>query len=256
MTNLANRVLELLNRFLRLFIYILIKPSHLNIIINILFKYAYSVLFLNRILNKKYSKEKNEFKKFCENKLFFNQKDLFSNNIPSWLNLFEKFSLKKKNLKVLEIGSYEGRSSVFILEYLKNAHLTCVDNFEPFQELLGDNKKFNLVYENFIKNINRYSKRVSVKKEKSSNFFFNNKDKFDFIFIDGSHKFADVINDAFESFKILNSGGIIIFDDFLWHNHQKFNNSITFAIITFLHSNKNKIKIIYSNYQIMIKKIS
>lgn len=96
MINFIKRLAILLLRFLRLIAYIFIRPSHLTTILNILFKYGFSVLFLNRILNKIYSKDKNEFNKFCENKLFFNQKDLFSNNIPSWLNLFEKLSYKKK----------------------------------------------------------------------------------------------------------------------------------------------------------------
>lgn len=57
-----------------------------------------------------------------------------------------------------------------------------------------------MVYVNFIKNINRYIERTCIKKMKSSNFFLNNKEKFDFIFIDGSHKFEDVKNDALEVF--------------------------------------------------------
>ena len=40
-----------------------------------------------------------------------------------------------KKIDALEIGSYEGRSSNFLLKTLENMHLTCVDTFEPFHEL-------------------------------------------------------------------------------------------------------------------------
>mgnify|MGYP006282024929 CR=1 FL=1 len=42
---------------------------------------------------------------------------------------------------------------------------------------------------------------------------------FDFIYIDGSHQAPDVLCDAVLAFRLLRSGGIMAFDDYLWHEH-------------------------------------
>ena len=39
---------------------------------------------------------------------------------------------------------------------------------------------------------------------------------FDFIYIDGSHEFFDVYNDAIYSFKFCKKGGYLVFDDYFW----------------------------------------
>ena len=47
----------------------------------------------------------------------------------------------------------------------------------------------------------------------SDNFFKNNSDKFDIIFIDGLHKYDQVNKDIKNSLKVLNEGGIILLHD-------------------------------------------
>ena len=39
---------------------------------------------------------------------------------------------------------------------------------------------------------------------------------FDLVYVDGSHLAADVLQDAVLSFRLLRSGGLLIFDDYLW----------------------------------------
>ena len=53
----------------------------------------------------------------------------------------------------------------------------------------------------------------------SDNFFKENKDKFDCIFIDGLHYYSQVKKDIQSSLKILNPGGIILIHDCLPNNH-------------------------------------
>ena len=74
----------------------------------------------------------------------FSAKRFFVNNINSWLFIFDKHHLLNKKLIGLEIGSYEGRSSLFILKFLDKIKLTCVDTFKPFHELKEYNEK-NLI---------------------------------------------------------------------------------------------------------------
>tara|TARA_Y100001958_G_C21227949_1_gene553405 strand:+ start:1240 stop:2013 length:774 start_codon:yes stop_codon:yes gene_type:complete len=253
--NTLRRLVTYLRRFFKIFLCGIIDLKLLYASLKVLVHYVYFILIINRKIESQYRREKKEFIELCDIKLKFNQRDLFSNNVPSWLYIFDKFSLFDKKLKALEIGSYEGRSSFFLLNKLKRTELTCVDTFKPFHELKGDYpEKFNQIYENFKYNTQGFSERALVFKQDSRNFFLKNRDKFDLIYVDGSHAYKDVLDDAQESFANLNQYGIIIFDDFLWE-HQKVTLSPTFAILKFLKKNLKKIKILYLNYQIIIQKI-
>ena len=96
------------------------------------------------------------------------------------------------------------------MKFLKKTKLTCVDTFKPFHELKEYNKKkFNKIYKNFKANTSKYSKKLLVVKNTSEYFFKNNKKKFDFIYVDGSHKYKDVLHDAKKAFIHLNNNGII-----------------------------------------------
>jgi len=39
----------------------------------------------------------------------------------------------------------------------------------------------------------------------------------DLVYIDGSHQAPDVLSDAVLGFQLLKVGGLMIFDDYLWH---------------------------------------
>jgi len=255
MISLFKRLIDLIKRVLRIVICGLIDLRLFLLSFKILLYYFFSTFIINKIINFKYGAEKREFIGFCKNKLKFNNRDLFSNNIPSWLYIFNKFLNDKKNVVALEIGPYEGRSSCFLLKSLNNLELTCVDTFEPFQELQGNYpEKFHEVFNNFKNNTKDYSDKLKIIKNTSQEFFSNNKSKFDLIYIDGSHKYEDVLSDGRNALKCLNKKGIIIFDDFLWGKIQKINQTPTFAIMNFLYESKDEIKILYLNYQIIIQK--
>ena len=59
--------------------------------------------------------------------------DWFSNNIPAWNGIFTSLGWNANTPKtVVEIGSYEGRASLWILEHLlkdRQSQLHCVDVF-------------------------------------------------------------------------------------------------------------------------------
>lgn len=69
--------------------------------------------------------------------------DWFSTNIPLWKKLLQNYK-DKPNLKFLEIGSYEGRSAVWLMENIltqENCTLTCIDTFEGSAEHTEEQKK-------------------------------------------------------------------------------------------------------------------
>ena len=185
--------------------------------------------------------------------------DWFSQNIPQWIGTFQKINLeKKKELEILEIGSFEGLSAIFFLKYFSNAIITCVDPWE-FEKKSKFDKK--IIENNFDNNTKMFKNRLNKFKGSSIAFFAKNEKRyFDLIYIDGSHFFNDVLIDAIKSFELLKKGGIIIFDDFLW----ALNNSYEYppkeivigAINVFLKSKKGKYEILFVSYQLIIRKLS
>ena len=65
---------------------------------------------------KLYAKYNEDFKKFISNLNFTT--DWFTDKIPYWIAIFNKLNIdRKKKLKCLEIGSFQGVSTIFILNY-------------------------------------------------------------------------------------------------------------------------------------------
>lgn len=150
----------------------------------------------------------------------------FDMMIPSWDKLFTQSDFNIKN--VLEVGCYEGRATSFVCEkFLKdNVNYEVVDSFEGTLEESGMTgtaerlKEDDFIFNNFKHNIsfypninfkiNRgYSQYILPELEKAGN-------KYDFIYIDASHRADDTFIDAYYAHKMLNKNGLIIFDDFGW----------------------------------------
>ena len=184
----------------------------------------------------------------------FNHGDWFSHKIPLLINYFN--NINKNNIEqILEIGSWEGRSSCFFLNYFKKSILTCVDTWKGSEEnFIDDNPDLNLIEKNFDRNVAEWNKRLIKHKSESKNFFSLNRKNFDFIYIDGSHYYDDVLNDAQEGFKVLKENSYMLFDDYNWNFHKYGKNPIN-AINLFLKINKEQLKIIYVSEQVLIQKI-
>ena len=102
-------------------------------------------------------------------------KDWFSNSIPYWLSVFDEYRLRSVNVKALEIGSWEGLSSYFILSELPKAQLTCVDTWKGADEHVDGTESSKIVLskieQNFDNNLSQFSSRLTKYKGTSLSFF-------------------------------------------------------------------------------------
>jgi len=154
----------------------------------------------------------------------------------------------------VEIGSYEGNSALFIANNFKNCDLIyCLDTWKGSDEHINYDSK--IIEKNFDNNLKDF-KNVYKIKDNSDNFFLQNNNKFEVIYIDGSHLASQVYKDCLNAWSILQTDGFLICDDYIWSHYKKIQDNPCFAINAFLSTIKNQYNLlIVSNNQIIIKKI-
>lgn len=177
--------------------------------------------------------------------------DWFTHNLPAWdLHLMPYLS-NLSSPRVLEIGAFEGRSSLWFLSINRGLNLTVID---PWDYTAGADLS---TYEVFKKNIAKYQNRVKIIKEKSSTGLLKiSNQKFDLVYVDGDHSSASVIHDAILAYGVCKKGGLIVFDDYLGGDL-----SISYPkpAIDFFHAAytlENKIKLVSEGYQRFIERQS
>lgn len=165
-----------------------------------------------------------------------------------WNEEFKKntaFLDRHSLVNVLEIGSFEGLTSNFIVDNLltHDGTLVCVDPLESEYQLDNEPEMFKGQYERFIENIEANKERIWHIRKKSENVLGSlRENSFDFIYVDGHHRYNAVLFDGTEAFKLCKVGGFILWDDYLW-------NSATFEV-------KNAVDAVLANnpnYRLLLK---
>jgi len=174
-------------------------------------------------------------------------------------NLFIEHLKEEKITKALEVGSYEGASTCWLLENClgsSDRSITCIDSWEGGEEHSG--KNMGAVYERFLANVKEYGDKVEIVKGYSFDCLVtlqDRKSEYDFIYIDGGHTAKDVIGDAVLAFPLLKSGGIMAFDDYVWCYGNKPNADVPkHAIDLFLEAYASEIVVMHKEQQVWIKK--
>lgn len=216
---------------------------------------AYIQFILSYYFNYIYiKKERENFLKYIKKKDFFFTQDWFSKHVFYWNYIFDH-NLKNKPKKILEIGCFEGMSAVFFLKKFKKSKLHIVDTFQGSKEQVGI-KDFSSLKKIFLNNTKKNKKRIKIFTMTSKKFLLqDNNCKYDLIYIDGSHFYKDVYFDGKYCLKLLNKGGLLVFDDYFWKFYDGKKNPIN-AINKFYNNHKDNIKLIGITSQIFFKKIN
>ena len=211
-------------------------------------------LLKSEIIKKKQKSSLENKKNYYQKKYNFTDIDWFSPNIPIWDTVLKQAFLNKEKIEYLEIGTYEGRSTIHICENFKNFKITVVDPYNEYNEVNSVVKNSNMenVFERFKKNSFNFSNSISINRTTSKEFFKKNKKKFDLIYIDGSHHYLDVKEDLINSINFINNNGIIILDDFIWDYYEKVEENPIGGILPIIQADPN-IEIKSISNQIILK---
>jgi hypothetical protein len=162
---------------------------------------------------------------------------------------------KSKLNKILEIGCYEGLSSVFFADNFlnnPNSSLTCVDPFltiinNDHSQFLCNNEEMNFDFNTLVC---QNSDKITIHKVTSDQFFEKNDKTYNFIYIDGCHVPDFIKRDMENSFNILEKNGIMWMDDYGGGDGIQIKNTMN----AFLEKYKGQCDIIHNGYQLAIKK--
>ena len=198
---------------------------------------------------------------------FVSPNDDFTTNIPLWTTLFNELGINGvDNLTFLELGTGQGRATVWLLENIltgKDCFIDTIDIsgrvwYDPETKRCVDftipSKKIEeLILIDCVDNLTPY---ININKTKfhrcdTKTFFFENKYEnkvYDFIYIDAGHDKSNVFFDSACCFQVLKKDGIIIFDDYGWGNCK-------YGIDSFLCCFDEKVNLIYKQWQVIIQKL-
>lgn len=143
-----------------------------------------------------------------EDKVYDFTTNWFKPDLPQWQRLIKEFVTKPVNC--LEIGCFEGRSAVWILENVckhPDSKLTTIDTFEGSPEFTNGVSQIvieiNKMESRFRSNISLTGKENQVEIIKGKSFEtliqWNNSKlapQFDVVYIDASHEAHAVLSDA------------------------------------------------------------
>jgi predicted O-methyltransferase YrrM len=188
-------------------------------------------------------------------------KDWFNWAPQIWSQLIPHLPARKN---FLEIGSFEGRSAVWITQNMMEdgGELVCIDTWEGGEEhtsedMAGTEERFknniSLVMGNFVDRTVQSIKSTSVE---ALGGLITQKKQFDFIYIDGSHVAKDVLTDACMAWPMLKPKGFMVFDDYMW-KPQGFTllQRPKVAIDAFVNMFDDELNIAHSGYQLIVRKV-
>jgi predicted O-methyltransferase YrrM len=154
-----------------------------------------------------------------------------------------------ENVHLLEIGSSEGRSAIWFLDNVlthPTSSITCVDVFSArVKETRFDHNTKLSGFSNKVTKIKGRSQEVLKLLREGS---------YDVIYIDGSHRAADVHVDALLSWALLKPGGIIIFDDYAWKPEKPPEARPQMGIDAFLNDFRFQVEILHKGYQVIVRR--
>jgi hypothetical protein len=175
-------------------------------------------------------------------------RDFTSRRSQVWTEVLSARFSGQPGIHGIEIGCFEGRSTVWFLENVlthETSSLTCVD---PWAKPL------------FQQNIEGLRHKVRWMKTASSRALRDSglpRNHFHFVYIDGNHSAASVLEDAVLSYPLLISGGILIFDDYTWHSKTpKLPHTMPrLAIDSFISVYAGSVSVLHMGRQVLLEKV-
>ena len=200
-----------------------------------------------------------------ESYIFTTSQDWFSHNIPIWEpyidDLLSTLPLGRAP-RALEVGSWEGRSAVYILTKICNTSdslLVCIDHFDLLRTVAGRERHAKVVHNLTLTGspfriLDEFSipGLMTILNEEA---LANQDGGFDFVYIDGSHEADDTFLDAELAWRLTRPGGLIILDDYRWDREPASSmHHPARGIDAFMTLHEGQFELLHKEYQVILRK--
>lgn len=195
------------------------------------------------------------------NDLPFGHKQYFLDAIDYFNKNYTKVDNGKEPIKILEIGTYTGISLINIVKLIPNSIGLGIDKWSNYNEIeLLKNIDELEVESSFYKNSKISGLEDRIKGIKGDSFevlieMIKNNESYDFIYVDGSHLAFDCYSDLILSWKLLQKGGVLAIDDYLYNTDCLVIDSPFEGINHFLNKFEKEIKILHKGYRVFLQKV-
>jgi predicted O-methyltransferase YrrM len=186
-------------------------------------------------------------------------KPQYLNVIRYFINNYHKCKFEKK-IDILEIGTYTGTSLIEIIKSIPNSFGIGVDLWKSYNEnhLLSNIDELK-IKDSFFHNVNVSGLQNRIKGIQSDSKvalleFIKHSTTFDFIYVDGSHLLLDAYLDIILCWQILEKGGILVIDDYLYKKDSILESPFE-SVNHFLSLYKEQYKILDFGYRVFLEKI-
>jgi predicted O-methyltransferase YrrM len=187
--------------------------------------------------------------------------DWTSYHFAVWNRVFTP--LRDEQIRILEIGSWEGRSTIFFLNFFRRSTIACIDTFVGNTRerayrtgRMADQK--SSIEQRYDRNVARFSARIEKIKSESQPALEHleaQDRKFDLAYIDGSHMRDDVTADSVGVWRLLASGGIIIWDDYVFGLDLPPEEQPKPAIDSFMREQEGRYRLLAKTKQVIIERL-
>ena len=182
--------------------------------------------------------------------------------------------------RILEIGSYEGQSTVYMADIYCAEHPgSSITTVDPFDLADTSTTVTSETEKRFLANVKAspQASKIIVRRQYSDDFFNTNSAKrykgvldkstpelqsstdfrnglYNFIYVDGSHNPMQIQRDASNAFRLLDVGGVLWFDDYL--GGPPGDPAIRLAIDFWVRLMGTKLRTIHRGYQLGLMKLA
>ena len=180
--------------------------------------------------------------------------DWFSNKAPAW-SVALKDLAGKPDLQYLEVGVYEGRSVVWMLENVlthPTSHVTGIDIFWAYDAKEYEySPELQKLYEDNVIAAGGAGRFTTLPEFSQVALRELPMDYYDIIYIDGAHNGPAVLEDVILAWRLLKIGGVLIMDDYRWWPTSSRIKTPRYAIDIFAEAFADRFDLIHSEGQVI-----
>ncbi len=167
--------------------------------------------------------------------------------------------LRNEPIRILEIGSWEGRSAVFFLNFFRRSTIVCIDTFTGNVE----EQTYKVIPTagvelRFDRNLAQFRGRIEKIKSESRPALEGLREqgrRFDLAYIDGNHRRDDVMADSLGVWPLLAIGGIVIWDDYTFAMDLPPEERAQPAIDAFLDEHQGHLRLLAKTKQVIAERL-